>query len=200
MRVCSIAGCGRQQIARGFCHSHWRRWRRYGDPLGGQIIHGDVRRFIDAAVDYKSDGCLLWPYSVNRQGYGQATYNGNTYRAHNLICRLVYGDPLNPRYQASHGCGIKLCIAPRHLHWKTPKGNNADKRLHGTLSSKLTPADVLAIHASIRDMAKKYGVSVTTIKNVFMGKTWSWVEEKRRVTEPYASEALLEDVADEEEI
>lgn len=181
MRLCSVAGCGRGHRARGFCSSHWKRWRRYGDPLKGDIIHGDARRFIDAAVDYKSDGCLLWPYGVNRQGYGQVAYNGNTYRAHNLVCRLVYGDPSSPRHQAAHACGNRLCIAPSHLRWKTPKGNNADKRLHGTLRSKLTPTDVLAIRASIRGLAKEYGVTVGAIKDVCTGKTWSWVEEKRRV-------------------
>lgn len=33
MRVCSIDGCGRTFMARGFCHNHWRQWKKHGDPL-----------------------------------------------------------------------------------------------------------------------------------------------------------------------
>lgn len=32
--LCSIEGCGRPHIARGWCNNHWKRWRRHGDPLG----------------------------------------------------------------------------------------------------------------------------------------------------------------------
>jgi hypothetical protein len=34
MKTCSIAGCTRVLVARGWCGPHWQRWRRYGDPLG----------------------------------------------------------------------------------------------------------------------------------------------------------------------
>ena len=33
--TCSIPGCGRETIARGWCWRHWKRWRRHGDPLAG---------------------------------------------------------------------------------------------------------------------------------------------------------------------
>lgn len=32
-RVCSIEGCGRGHLARGYCQQHYHRWKRYGDPL-----------------------------------------------------------------------------------------------------------------------------------------------------------------------
>lgn len=31
-RLCSIEGCGRKHVARGFCQSHYGRFRIYGDP------------------------------------------------------------------------------------------------------------------------------------------------------------------------
>ncbi len=31
---CSVGGCTNPVRARGFCNSHYARWRRYGDPLG----------------------------------------------------------------------------------------------------------------------------------------------------------------------
>lgn len=34
-RTCSINGCDRPHCARGWCRSHWRHWRRHGDPIPG---------------------------------------------------------------------------------------------------------------------------------------------------------------------
>lgn len=35
VKCCSIAGCDRPVRARGWCASHWSRWKRHGDPLKG---------------------------------------------------------------------------------------------------------------------------------------------------------------------
>lgn len=32
MKLCSGIGCKKSAIARGFCSTHWRRWRTHGDP------------------------------------------------------------------------------------------------------------------------------------------------------------------------
>jgi hypothetical protein len=29
---CSVADCSRSSVKRGFCHAHYSRWNRYGDP------------------------------------------------------------------------------------------------------------------------------------------------------------------------
>lgn len=32
-RTCSVGGCARPVLARGWCSKHYSRWRRFGDPL-----------------------------------------------------------------------------------------------------------------------------------------------------------------------
>lgn len=34
-RTCTIDGCDKPLLARGWCSAHWTRWKRHGDPLGG---------------------------------------------------------------------------------------------------------------------------------------------------------------------
>ena len=33
-RSCSVPGCSGPHYGRGYCRSHWARWRRTGDPVG----------------------------------------------------------------------------------------------------------------------------------------------------------------------
>jgi hypothetical protein len=189
-RLCTVPGCGRPHSARGFCHDHWKRWRNHGDPLGGGTVRGDVQGFVEAALAYASEDCLLWPFSINRGGYGQVQYKGDTYRAHNLICRLAHGDPPSIDHQAAHRCGKKSCVSPQHLRWTTRRTNSLDKILHGT-NGKLTVVDVLAIREQqwrlVRDLAITYGVTTNAIRDVCLGKTWS-------------STALLDDVTVTEDV
>lgn len=37
-RTCSIDGCGKPVLARGWCGAHYRRWRIHGEPGGAELI------------------------------------------------------------------------------------------------------------------------------------------------------------------
>lgn len=39
-RSCSIDGCENKHFGNGFCRGHWRRWKRWGNPLGGRSPNG----------------------------------------------------------------------------------------------------------------------------------------------------------------
>lgn len=43
--TCSIAGCDRPCVARGWCAAHWYRWSRHGDPLADRRV--ELYRAID---------------------------------------------------------------------------------------------------------------------------------------------------------
>lgn len=59
-----------------------------------------------------------------------------------------------------------------NLRWDTKVNNSADRRIHGTMPSKLTPADIRRIRelaaagASQRGLAKTHGVSQPTISRI----------------------------------
>lgn len=89
--------------------------------------------FIRANTGCVSDECVLWPYSVEYNGYGHFGYNGKLYRAHKFMCELVHGPSPLPELEASHSCGVAACINPRHLSWETHSENEKRKREHGTI-------------------------------------------------------------------
>lgn len=50
MKVCVIDGCGKKVEARGWCWSHWRRWRRYGDPVSTLTCQRCEGQFVPARI------------------------------------------------------------------------------------------------------------------------------------------------------
>lgn len=51
-KTCSADGCSERHKGHGFCDKHLRRFKRYGDPLGGGYFR--VRKQLDQCV---VDGC-----------------------------------------------------------------------------------------------------------------------------------------------
>lgn len=189
-RICSIHGCGKKHEARGWCYSHYSRWQRHGDPLGGRTERGSVGRYFQNVVlAYEGDDCLFWPYSRGR-GHAQLRFNNKLAIVSRLVCEHAYGPPPTPKHEAAHSCGNGHlgCVTRRHLRWATSTENKADKVLHGTTSrgerfwaAKLTELDVRAIRALEGTMpkykiAEKYGVARSTISLIHSRQNWAWLE------------------------
>jgi hypothetical protein len=165
------------------CDSHYRKWKRHGDPLAGRTPNGEPFRFYENVIlAHQGDECLLWPYSVNGRGYGQI---GND-RAHRFVCKSVHGLAPSPAHEVAHSCGKKLCVNPRHLRWATHGENIADKLAHGThilgernQLAKLTEQDARSILQDSRsnvDIAGVYGVHPSTIWAIKHRKSWGWLQ------------------------
>lgn len=71
--VCTIAGCGQPHDAKGFCRSHYKRWRLHGDPLMVKLARGTA-----------------W----TEKGYVLNTINGKSVREHRVVAERVLGRPL----------------------------------------------------------------------------------------------------------
>ena len=150
-------------------------------------IHGDkTTEFLNLATRSDTDDCVIWPYSRNNKGYGEVRVAGRKKYAHRIVCASVNGPPPSSRHQAAHSCGNGHlgCVNPRHLSWKTPVENCADKVDHGTAPTgdnngrrKLSSAEVREIRfigasKTQREIASRFGVKQSMISRILSGKNW----------------------------
>lgn len=186
--LCSIPNCRNHVIARGWCDTHYRRWRRHGSPTGGKTYRGEVHQFFhETVLTHESDDCLPWPYASKDHGYGVVWHNQRMWLVHRLVCTLFNGPEPSPAHEAAHLCGNGHagCCNWRHLAWKTPMENTADKFAHDTVvrgeknyNSKLTEADIHIIRASSEKdpaLGRRFGVARETIRDIKARKSWAWV-------------------------
>lgn len=192
--ICAADECCNRSIARGLCEKHYRRWKKRGTLETVKTPAGTAERFIrDVALSHSGESCLTWPLAVDKDGYARGRVSGTpTDRAHRVVCILAHGDPPSPAHEAAHSCGRGHlgCVSPRHLSWKLPIANAADRIEHGThlrgdrgSARKLSWADVDKIRGlkgtmSTEAIGVQFGVSQTNISMILRGKTWK--EEYRQ--------------------
>lgn len=192
-RICDVKDCGKPHHSKGYCREHYPRWKRHGDPLAGNASHGEPEHFLrEVVLVYDGEECLLWPYSKGGKGYGSINLGGRMKTVSRVVCEFFNGPPPSPEYEAAHLCGRghDACVTKRHLVWKTPAENSADKTRHGTQTrgerhgtAKLTREQVLEIQslrgvASQSELAARFGVSQSTVSLVQRGKNWAWLTAK----------------------
>lgn len=186
---CAVDGCKRKASVRQMCRIHAYRDRRYGDPLGGaSYFHGDQAAWVQRLLSTQHDECVLWPFPVGRNGYGLTTLKGGK-GAHRVVCVLAHGEPPTAEHEAAHSCNVRSCVNPRHIRWATRSENMADKTAHGTQllgernpQARLTndeAREVLAMadSAPLREVASRYDVSISTVHNIWRGRTWRWLRD-----------------------
>lgn len=150
---------------------------------------GPAQDFLKVAMDYDGDDCLIWPFATTKAGYPMVWSKGKFTVASRVLCEMVHGAPPTADHQAAHSCGKGHhgCMAKRHLSWKSPAENGADKVLHGTSirwsrnpNCVLTEQDVRAIRGlggkiTQVEIARQFGVAQTTIGKILRREKWQWL-------------------------
>lgn len=188
--LCSIPDCGKPSRKRGWCNTHYSRWRHHGDPtVVMKTVNGEPLRFYrETVAGYAGDDCLTWPYGTNGVGYGYLRVNGTRHYVHRYACEQVNGPPPTPEHEASHSCGKGHlgCVNPKHLEWKTSRQNQADRIAHGTHisgelhgRSKLTAEQVRTIRELAgtmpdRAIGELFSVTGSMVAKIRKGYNWSF--------------------------
>ncbi|MDP9474992.1 MAG: HNH endonuclease [Actinomycetota bacterium] len=146
-------------------------------------------RFWDK-VDVQSD-TECWPWTggyVTPDGYGTVSAGAGTcFRAHRVAFMLEHGE-VDDALGVLHSCDNPPCCNPAHLWQGTHQGNMKDKirkgrHLRGELDgrARLREAGVLevckrlAVGEPCSSIAPDFGVSATTIFDIWTGKSWGWL-------------------------
>ena len=188
IELCSVPDCNKKRHAKGFCNPHYQRFQRHGDPLKGRTPYGEPLKFLEDAIKQASpDACIIWPYALDKDGYGVLRKDGKNIGAHRLAL-ILFTDISHDHLEAAHGpCHNPLCINPLHLRWATRKENNADRKRDGTHlagerhpNSKLTEPEALKIlqdQRIQREIAADYGVAQQQISRIKAGRRWAHLTE-----------------------
>ncbi len=182
-------------------HSYWK-CRCIGCGLEKEIVGPDLKkpsnlrkrcehqfkstedRLLDATVR-RASGC--WEFTGPRfsNGYGKFWVPGRTRLGPHRISYEIFCGPISEGLLVCHHCDNRICINPTHLFLGTVKDNADDMVAKGrsnrgekNYNAKLSEKDVLDIRRALsagyamRELALRYGVLTSSIKNIAIGKSW----------------------------
>jgi len=143
----------------------------------------------------KTDACWLWAGNIGRDGYGRIRASKTELLLAHRLSWMIHFVAIPEGMFVCHKCDNPKCVNPEHLFLGTPldnmrdmiaKGRERHVNLYGSEHgmAKLNEEKVMDIRRTYlkysRDygapaLAKKYGVTKTTIKNVANNKIWRHV-------------------------
>jgi hypothetical protein len=122
-RICRLEGCTRTVHGHDLCSPHYKRWKRWGDPLIRRPTAPAEGRFwvkVDKAGPVPAQGvasgpCWQWMAGRTAQGYGGFhPADGGMVLAHRYSWELLRG-PIPEGLVIDHLCRNRRCVNPDHL-------------------------------------------------------------------------------------
>lgn len=148
------------------------------------IVSSGLAERVNANIITSDDISSCWEWSGCRftTGYGCVTGEGKNVGAHRLVWEMHNGMKIPEGLLVRHSCDNRACCNPYHLSVGTVQDNSDDMVLrrrqaqgeyHGM--AKLTLEEAQAIvdsDASYSQLAKRYGLTKTTIGAIKTGLSW----------------------------
>lgn len=129
-QVCLVVECSRRPAARGFCMPHYKRWRRWGDPLGARPVVPPADRFRAAVVvgpapvDRPGLGnCHLWTGGRSKQGYGVFHPSKGVYELAHRWAYVQARGAIPADLVVDHLCRVRTCVNADHMELVTNEEN-----------------------------------------------------------------------------
>lgn len=132
MKICSIDGCNRKHVGKGYCNNHYRLWNRYGRPLDYDGNVREKRIKLEQIFDHHHsnqdiiDECWIWSGCRNDWNYGTATYKGKKSRLVHRVSYEYFRETIPDKMLICHVCDNPPCFNPRHLFVGTASDNVQD--------------------------------------------------------------------------
>lgn len=138
-------------------------------------------RYIVKECGYKTP-CWVWNWSVDKNGYGQVSFQGNATKAHIASYKTTKG-AIPKGYEVDHLCFNPPCINPDHLEAVTRQVNQ-DRRRYIKLSPEKIPVirQLAAWGSGYADIGKLFGVTAPAIWAALNNKTWG--PERYKTSKP----------------
>lgn len=193
-RHCSVPGCDRPFLAKGFCNAHYRKFKKYGSPTFQAIRPPGLT--LEEALRFHGwvptpgplqDECWIWSGLTNIAGYGRLYFEGKDYVAHRASYETWVGE-VPEGLIVRHRCDSPGCMNPKHLVPGSYQDNHDDMVSRGRERfadpedfphSKLDWGKVDEIRnlraegKTLEQIASRYSVNRSTIGYVVRGDTWT---------------------------
>lgn len=147
----------------------------------------DRDELLYSQIVITSSGCWEFQGHLTDQRYGRVRRGHTLWRAHRLSFKLAFGD-FDLSLDVLHSCDNPPCINPAHLFLGDDADNVKDRERKGRgvrVSGEAHHKAVLTKQAvgyikrqraagtkTLKQLAEKYGVSVSTISAAATGRSW----------------------------